>query len=341
MQSCIRCNINHIIVSELEKPLFKDIVNREVIIELKNDFEILRLELEARDRVRELKVSANHFISIEDLHQLKSTLKELRRALDDKHFNETEKENQFFEEATEKLKRLQRKHKLMEEIRCAWKRFDVPLEPDYLEKRKEGIKVLKHLKKRSTTEGDNAFSESDNKKLQNYTNEAMDLEAKMVHRDNVQANMRQAMDKKNYDLIAKALTEAEEAFFLDEYLLQECKELGDFLNPENRIQALRDACKSNVLDDVKKAISDYEKAKVTKSPGPEVLKQTKQRQLYLAKAKSLNERLREAMGKNDKDYLAKVLKQCHGQSAVKVEDIPLYSEAERQHKLMKSGDFKY
>ena len=78
--------------------------------------EELRMELEVRKRVNDLTSLARQFISDEDPEQLKQTLDELRKAIDDKHYKKKEEANKFYDEAHTKLKSLQRKHKLMKEI---------------------------------------------------------------------------------------------------------------------------------------------------------------------------------------------------------------------------------
>ena len=299
------------------------------------------MELEVRKRVNDLTSLARQFISDEDPEQLKQTLDELRKAIDDKHYKKKKEANKFYDEAHTKLKSLQRKHKLMKEIEEAWKKFVFPFDPEYLENRKEGIAFVNQLKDRSIKEGDGAFSEKDDENLRSFVKETEDLENKTKRRDEIHNMMREAMRKYSYKFITMALTEAEGAFFLDQNLHQECRELGDFLNPKNRIQALLNSLESHNMDEVSKAIDDYKKAGVKDPSGPDLIKKAKQRLLHLKKVLNLNEELRKSMKSENKKKLREILQRCHGFLGDKSKDIPLYGEAEKQFKDMESGDFQY
>ena len=319
----------------MENPAFENIVDEIDIVDMKRDLQVLRLELAARERVEKLTALTKQQIQAEELAKLEYTLKELRHAIDDKHCKEKGRANQFFDEASKKLKSCQRKRKLTAEIKQAFKAFDVPFSPDYLQQRKDGVALINQLKIRSVEEGDSAFSVADEEKLQHCTMETKDLEEKTLHGDKVHTMMRTAIKKYSYTLLAKALEEAEKAFFLDEDLLRECTELVNFLNPDIRIEALRKVLESRDIDEVTKAVDNYKIAKVTKAPGPELLKKAEKRLTYLHKVGKLNDMLRDSIAKNDKEALHKALKKCYSNPVVKCKDIPLYREAENQLELLR------
>ena len=147
------------------------------------------------------------------------------------------------------------------------------------------------------------------------------------------------MRKYSYKFITMALTEAEGAFFLDQNLHQECRELGDFLNPKNRIQALLNSLDSHNMGEVSKAIEDYKKAGVKDPSGPDLIKKAKQRLLHLKKISNLNEELRKSMKSENKKNCEKYYKDATGPLVISQKTFHCMVKPKNSSRIWKVGAF--
>ena len=317
-------------------------MEKSVIDEAKEDLKLFRIELGIQNKIKDLVKEMKQLISDEDVKNLESSINKLKHTMSEKHYKKNEEDEKFLKTATEAAKNLKLKHELQEEIANAWKKHELFYTPENLKKLMTGVNALRELKQRSKQQGFGAFTTKDEERLREYAANVEDLKSKWEYKDKVEALLNAARKKQSYSKLVEALDfDEQKGCYVDKDLVKGCQEDADFLNPDNRIAALEEACKSIIREEVQKAIDDYKKAKVTKPPGPELLERALKRLRYTTHIEHLNNNLDHAMKKEEKRDLENALKRCTGNDKVDTNDIPLYSKALKQFQKMKNGIYKY
>ena len=309
--------------AELETPPLRDVVDAMVVMEARDDLNRLRRELSLGTHVNNLIKDVNQLILAEDLLALEKKLDELRHVTKDKNYKKNEETENFIKTSFDALEVLRKKHRLRDELKKAWKGFELPLIPDSLASLKASIAAVEELKKQAQ-KYDGGFTATDEEKLQKHTQEVEDLEIKIKSRDKANQSLTDAFNSRDYEELKSVLRQTQKLSFLDEDLVQKCKDLRDFLNPKKRREALLNASKSRDIEELEKAISDFKAANVTQYLDD--LKKAEKRLKKLKRIEKFNKELREAMIEQDVPRLRKALQQCE-ESKINQNDIPLYQEA--------------
>ena len=307
----------------MESRPFKDLVDVNYVQEEKIDLKRLRRELRHQRKVNDLTITIKQLILTEDLLELDLKLNELSISIQDQDYKKNPETEKFLEDSIYTLNTLKEKHKLRNKLETAWKDFELPLIPDSLDPLKTSIAAVEELKKQAQ-KYDGGFTATDEEKLQKHTQEVEDLEVKIKQRDKVHQDLKDALNSREYEELKLVLKRAQTVSFLDEDLVQKCKNLRDFLNPKKRREALLSSSKRRDIIAIEKAISDFKAANVTKYPDD--LKKAEKRLKKLKHIEKLNEELRRAMMEQDVPRLRKALQQCE-ESKINNNDFSLYQEA--------------
>ena len=302
----------------------RNVIDEQEILCFKQELKMLQIENTLQKRVNDIMASVNQLIKLEDLPRLGQKLDDLRQILNDQFYKKNEETTTFLANASKTFNTLVSKHKLMDEIKTAWKGFDLPFSPDFLDSLKASLLRMENLKQESIN-FDGAFTAKDDEKLAKCKKDVEELERNVKQREETHAELKAALEKRSYEDLKRVLKTAKNTTFLDDKLVSKCEKLRDFLNPKERKAALTDACKRRDIKAIEKAIEDFKAANVTRFP--DELAKAEKRLKKLKHIEKLNKLLRRAMVDREIDALREALQTCK-EDRIHNSDIPLFSEAQ-------------
>ena len=302
----------------------RNIVNEGEIIDFRNEMNRIRIENSLQKKVEDLMCGINDLIIAEELSKLGRKLDDLRHTMNDDFYKKNDEATAFLEKASDTFNTLVAKHRLMDDIKKAWKEFDLPFVPDSLGSLKESLLRVKELRENSS-KFDGAFGVQDEERLAKSIQDIQDLENKVEQRDQLHEDMEAALEKRSYDDLKSVLKRTKKVPFLDERLIVECEKLKAFLSPKERKAALTDACKRRDISAIEKAIQDFKEANVKKYPDD--LARAEKRLKKLKHIEKLNKILRKALVEREIDRLQEAIKICE-EDHTHNSDIPLFSKAQ-------------